>query len=282
MSVFHGAEVWIALSIGNTHCRWGYGVGDQITQTWITSHSPDCGPSLGSDWATWLTQSPALAAYAQHDCDPFPVLWLASVVPTQTMRWQTYPRLHPLSIEAVPIGHVYFGLGVDRALALWAAGTHQGWPVLVIDAGTALTFSGADAQAQFKGGAILPGLGLQFRSLAAATALPLAPIPPHPPHRWARDTQTALQSGIFYGTLACIIHFIETWLQQFPNSALVFTGGDAQQLVKGIQSESSEATAPWVKQMVWEPELIFKGMALIRRENLSTQTPSTHCQTQPQ
>ena len=53
-------------------------------------------------------------------------------------------------------------------------GETGGFPMLVIDAGTALTFTGADANQCLVGGAILPGLRLQLASLGQKTGqLPL-------------------------------------------------------------------------------------------------------------
>ena len=40
---------------------------------------------------------------------------------------------------------MYPTLGIDRALALYSAGSTFRFPVLVIDAGTALRFTGADS-----------------------------------------------------------------------------------------------------------------------------------------
>jgi len=62
---------------------------------------------------------------------------------SQTALWQTYPDVHVITLNQVP--PVYPTLGIDRALALWGAGETWGWPMLVIDAGTALTLTGADA-----------------------------------------------------------------------------------------------------------------------------------------
>ena len=42
-------------------------------------------------------------------------------------------------------------MGIDRALAGFGAGKQFGFPCLVIDAGTALTFTAIDPQKQFFG-----------------------------------------------------------------------------------------------------------------------------------
>ncbi len=264
-SAMHASQPWIALSLGNTHQRWGYGQGQHLLETWVCPHPPVPPTCSKLDWAAWQGQSPALATYAQHHSSPFPPLWLASVVPRQAAFWQTYPACHSLTTEMIPLGGLYSTLGVDRALALWAAGSRYGWPVLVIDGGTALTFSGADAQAQFVGGAIVPGLRLQLHSLATATALPDVAVPSSEPMRWAKDTPTALQSGGFYTLLASITDFVQAWQSQYPQTALVFTGGDAPTLMAGLKTHTRRPHPAWLAHLQWEPQLVFQGIVLGRQ-----------------
>lgn len=48
--------------------------------------------------------------------------------------------------------------------------SNSGWPVLVVDCGSALTFTAADAGGKLAGGAILPGVRLQLAVLGTRTA----------------------------------------------------------------------------------------------------------------
>ncbi|HEY9861882.1 MAG TPA: type III pantothenate kinase, partial [Candidatus Obscuribacterales bacterium] len=157
--------------------------------------------------------------------------------------------------------HSYPTLGIDRALALWGAGEVYGWPVLVIDAGTALTFTGG-AQRQLVGGAILPGLSLQVRALADKTAaLPAIALPETLPKRWANDTQGAIASGIVYMVLAGVMDFIQDWRQAFPGSAVVITGGDRTLLHQYLHQHPELAAHIHI-----DPNLIFWGMQTCRTE----------------
>jgi type III pantothenate kinase len=188
--------------------------------------------------------------------EPLP-LWIASVVPHQLQCWQTYPNARILTLENVPLQGVYPTLGIDRALAVWGAGTRLGFPVLAIDAGTALTFTGVDAARRLVGGAILPGLGLQLKTLAQNTAdLPSIQIDRSLPPRWAMDTTSALQSGVLYVLLAGLRDFIETWQQQFPGSAIVLTGGDGKFLHEMLLLQFPHLT----NHLNFDRHLIFWGM----------------------
>jgi type III pantothenate kinase len=172
-------------------------------------------------------------------------LWVASVVPSQTALWQAYPETHLLTLADIPIQKMYSTFGIDRALAGWGAAQQYGLPVLVIDAGTALTFTGIDPVGQFAGGAILPGLGLQIRSLTDHTAALPKIDPTFDPTlpRWAQTTSTAIHSGIVYTLVAGLEAFMTDWMQIYPQSTVVITGGDGQVLFQYLQqSQQSQQT----------------------------------------
>ncbi|MCY7390702.1 MAG: type III pantothenate kinase, partial [Leptolyngbyaceae cyanobacterium CAN_BIN12] len=114
------ADLWTALVIGNSRLHWAEFSGDRLQKTWHTPHVNQDQTQL------------------QHE------LWIASVVPSQNHFWQAHPRTHFISLEQVPLQGMYSTFGIDRALALWGAIQTVGGPVLVIDAGTALTFTGAN------------------------------------------------------------------------------------------------------------------------------------------
>jgi type III pantothenate kinase len=162
-----------------------------------------------------------------------------------------------ITLDQIPLQGAYSTLGIDRALALWGAGETWGFPSLVIDAGTALTFTGADANRHLVGGAILPGLGLQLQSLAQKTAnLPLVEAPIPLPQRWAVNTAEAIQSGVIYTIIAGMRDFIEAWWQEFPDSCITLTGGDRTLLLAYLQSHFPEVAS----RVIAEPDLIFWGM----------------------
>lgn len=191
-----------------------------------------------------------------------PALWLASVVPQQSTYFQNYPNLHFLTLEQVPLQNTYPTLGIDRALALWGTLQQYGSPALTIDAGTALTLTGADTNASLVGGAILPGLGLQLRSLSTHTALlPLLPADATapPPPRWATSTPDAIQSGVLYGLTAAVQDFVEDWRRRFPDSAIALTGGDAALLHRAI-AHQNPALASHIQP---DPHLVFWGIRAI-------------------
>ncbi len=205
----------------------------------------------------WL--NPELLPPASHAALP---LWVASVVPEQTRLWQDYRHTRVVTLDQVPLQGRYPTLGIDRALALWGAIQRLGAPVLVVDAGTALTLTGANAAQQLVGGAILPGLQLQLRSLAQHTAALPFVTPDQQvelPQRWATSTPDAIYSGILYTLLAGLKDFIQAWRQPFPEGAIAFTGGDGAVLLECLTLSWPDLTTG----ITVEPSLIFDGMQAI-------------------
>lgn len=258
------SKSWLALAIGNSRLHWARFTGSTLEGFWDTPHLPASVVKQlierNFEANVWLQQMPNFVETKIFPSDTKPPpLWIASVVPDQLKLWQIYPKAQIITLDNLPLLGVYATLGIDRALALWGAGNQLNWPVLVIDAGTALTFTGADQRRQLVGGAILPGLGLQLQSLSQKTAaLPLVNTSSEAslPSRWALNTQDAIQSGIIYSLLACICNFIEDWCRQFPDSSVALTGGDSQVLFTYLQVFSHEIAA----KIIVDPHLIFWGI----------------------
>ncbi len=266
---FHD-KLWIALNIGNSRLHWAWFLGESLQEAWETCYRTRTATEINfsKDSLDW-DLPPSLAAHWAQVSDQFPEIWIASVVPEQTAVWQSYPGAKIITLDQIPLQAIYPTLGVDRALAVWGAGEKWGWPVLVIDAGTALTFTGADTNRRLVGGAILPGLGLQVRSLAQFTAaLPSVELTSQLPSRWALNTSEAVQSGIVYTVLAGIRDFVQVWCQEFPESQIILTGGDHATLLNYLQARSAQTSpAPdWMPWIINDPHLLFSGIRSLRQQ----------------
>lgn len=242
------AESWLGLLIGNTQLHWGRFEQSHLVAHWTQPHF-DPGPNQPSsnrdNAAIGRSPAPLDTVPAPHrHLVSHQQVWVASVVPQQTQYWQPYCQ-PPITLDQVPLQQTYLTLGVDRALAAWGAGQRWGFPVLVVDGGTALTYTGVDGSKALVGGAILPGLGLQMRSLHQATGLlPAVSRRPRQPgepwdsvERWATATEAAIYSGIFHSAMAGAESFLRDWRRRFPGSAVVFTGGDGDWLYRNLSVE---------------------------------------------
>jgi type III pantothenate kinase len=234
---------WLAVAQGNTRLMWGSFEGDRLVQ-W-----QHCRPDEFSTRVTFLPQQE---------------VWIASVTGTDREdRMLAGLDARLVRLADVPLTNTYKTLGLDRALALAGAARLCGWPVLVLDGGTALTVSAADGDGAFAGGAILPGLGLQGRSLHEHTdALPLVsftdiskPLPP----RWACTTPEAIRSGILCTVLAGLREFCQDWRDRYPRSPVIVTGGDGALLYQLLQWEYA----------ILEPAVVLYGIATCRDRHLN-------------
>ena len=267
-----------ALVIGNSRLHWLWEEPSQPPLVW---HTPHLSREAIAHWLLHRCQAQALPdGFLMVDDDrsllrlqqplwngPPPLLHMASVVPTQTRLWQdSYTPVHCLSLADVPLSGLYPSLGLDRAIALWGLIAHRRSPALVIDAGTALTFTGADAHRRLVGGAIVPGLSLQLRSLSQQTAaLPwLDAQALHQPERWASTTEAAIYSGVLHTLLAGLTDFVQAWQQDYPTSAIALTGGDAPLLYRHLQ----QTTPALAQTLDLLPSLLMMGLRSLTCESM--------------
>ncbi len=119
-------------------------------------------------------------------------------------------------------------LGKDRLAAV--VGAHSMFPdknVLVIDAGTAVTFDFINERGEYLGGSISPGLEMRFKALHHFTGkLPL--LNPRYEYEFPGDTtEEAIVSGVEQGMMFEIEAYIAHFKKNYKNLEVIFTGGDA-------------------------------------------------------
>ena len=130
----------------------------------------------------------------------------------------------------VPIKNLYKTpetLGADRLAAVIAANeAFPGRNILVIDAGTALTYELIDSEGNYLGGNISPGMQMRFKALNAFTdKLPFVsekgPVP-----NIGNTTDTAIRSGVMKGIELEISGYINLLKNNYPDLLVFLTGGD--------------------------------------------------------
>jgi len=118
-------------------------------------------------------------------------------------------------------------LGNDRLAAV--TGGQELFPnshVLVIDAGTALTFDFLEKSGSYLGGNISPGLNLRFDSLHQATGkLPLLKPQKEVP-ALGKNTRQAIEAGVQHGIIYEMNQYIEYFTQAYGSVKVLLTGGD--------------------------------------------------------
>lgn len=130
----------------------------------------------------------------------------------------------------VPITNRYKSpetLGSDRlAAAVGASSLKPGKDLLIIDAGTCVTYEVIDAKGNYWGGNIAPGMQMRLRSLNEFTAkLPLVSAEGDVPGM-GYDTETAIRSGVLRGMKYEIEGYIRSMRRKYPHLLVFLTGGD--------------------------------------------------------
>ncbi|MDQ3101779.1 MAG: type III pantothenate kinase [Bacteroidota bacterium] len=140
----------------------------------------------------------------------------------------------------VPIRNSYSTpatLGVDRlANAVAAAKIFPARPVLVIDAGTCITYDLIEADGTFIGGAISPGKKLRALAMHRSNAaLPLVEDLDSP-QLVGRSTMDSLASGVHHGMIAEMQGMIAQFRHERAELAVMLTGGDALGSCRALKS----------------------------------------------
>lgn len=128
-------------------------------------------------------------------------------------------------------------LGPDRiAAAVGAWNEAPGSNILVIDAGSAITFDVIDSKGNYLGGNIAPGIKMRLRSLHEYTdRLPNIGKEGEVPFI-GHDTETAIRSGVITGICHEIEGYINAIREKFGDVFVFLTGGDGISLKNNIKS----------------------------------------------
>ncbi len=126
-------------------------------------------------------------------------------------------------------------IGADRLANAAGAVAYYGYPCIVVDFGTAVTFDVIGPECSYLGGVIAPGLASMGDYLARNTALLPAIDPREPAHAIGKSTVEALHSGSVYGYRGLVKEILCKLEEEMGCAPVVVaTGGDAQLIAKGV------------------------------------------------
>lgn len=249
----------IALDIGNSSINIGFFTKKGLFVKRIATH-----PSLpSSQYESFIN---AFIKEKNMDKTPKGII-ISSVVPgrTEALR-KTLKRIfsvEPLLVSCrirtgmrldIPMPEE---LGSDRIANIVAAYEICKCPSAVIDFGTATTISIVGKNANYIGGAIMPGVGLMNESLAKGTSK-LSEVTLSPPESaLGTDTFGCIQSGLFYGTAGAA----ERLLQEIEKEIgfgleVVVTGGYGGMVSRFLTREH-----------ILSPNLTLEGLKIIFMRN---------------
>ncbi|WP_111706481.1 type III pantothenate kinase [Lutibacter citreus] len=149
-------------------------------------------------------------------------------------------------------------LGVDRiALVASAIANYKNQNVLIIDAGTCITYDFVNNENYYIGGAISPGISLRYKSLNQFThKLPLLK-PKMPTERIGNSTEESIHSGIINGVINEIDGAVLDYRKKNKELTVVLTGGDANFLSNKLKNS-----------IFANPNFLLEGLNTILTYNL--------------
>jgi type III pantothenate kinase len=253
--------VLLAVSVGNSHITFGGHEKGQWERRWRiqTVHAKTADE--------YLVIFRSLLDAAGIPAERVQAVILSSVVPplTATMAdtLQQLTGLRPLLLSpGIDIGlrittENPSEVGSDLVANAAAAFDRFRGNCIVVDFGTALSFTAVAAPGELRGVAIAPGLTSAVNSLAHDTAqLPRVHLAP-PPAAAGRTTVESIQAGIVFGYIGLVEAVIRRMRTELGGSAdVVVTGGQSQIM------------APLLAQpVVHEQWLTLEGLRIIAARN---------------
>lgn len=150
-------------------------------------------------------------------------------------------------------------LGTDRIAGVCGAiELAPGKDLLVIDAGSCITYDFVDHDNRYYGGAISPGIEMRFKALHTFTQrLPLV-NPREEVPLTGKSTEESMLSGVMNGVRAEVLEFIRGYRHVYPSLKILVCGGDGHSLQKHLDSS-----------VQFYPELVLLGLNRILTHNLS-------------
>lgn len=254
----------LAYDIGNTNMVIGLYNGKKLINHWRIATDRQ---KTGDEYGLLLE---GLFRHHKIQLNDLDQAIISSVVPnlTGTIKEmiEKYVKVKPLIVGAgIKTGMVIRyenpkEVGADRIVNAVAGIEKYGAPLVLVDFGTATTFCAINAQGEYIGGAIAPGIGIAANALIEKTSqLPRVELV-MPKNVIGRNTVNAIQSGLLYGYCGLVDGLVKRFIVELgfekDQVRVVGTGG----LADVIQPHSE--TIECVDQL-----LTLEGLRILFEKN---------------
>ncbi|HUZ75096.1 MAG TPA: type III pantothenate kinase [Stellaceae bacterium] len=250
----------LAINANNTNTVFAVWDGERLRGSWRAASDAR---RTADEYVVWLDHLMALTDLSRRDIEAAIV---ASVVPEANFNLfrlcRVYCHSDPLVVgePGVAIGARALvdrpeEVGADRLVNTVAAHERYRGPLIVVDFGTATTFDVVDADGNYRGGVIAPGINLSLQALSLAAAkLPSVPIA-----RTATvigtSTVACMQSGIFWGYVGLVEGLVARIRSEFGGPMRVIATGGLAPLFEGATAAIERIDADltlWGLRLVYE------------------------------
>jgi len=263
----------VAVDVGNSRVKFGLFESDvaasnglrtlpQPTKTLIVDPS-----ATDSDAASYDALDAWLAPLASCDV----AWWIAGV--QRQVSAQLVDRLRSAGVERITL--VSSGdlplvidvprpdmVGIDRLLGAVGANRlrEPGRPTVVVQLGTAITVNLVAADGSFRGGAIMPGIGMSAQAFHQFTdLLPLIDMQSlaEPPPAVGESTIPAMTSGLYWGAVGGVKQLIELFGREASHDG----AGEPQVFLTGGAAPAVAKLLPGEARLV--PDLVLSAIAIV-------------------
>lgn len=216
----------LALDFGNTRIKAGLFRNDELLETFTF----DSAAELLNALDLFAQASTCILGSVTKEHEPVIALLPAkmkTVIFTMAMK--------------IPLKNLYqsaLTLGSDRLAA--STGSWLLYPkknVLTIDAGTCIKYNFVNAEDEYLGGGISPGIAMRLKAMHDYTqALPLVSIDATYDKMLGTTTQESILTGALTGTVCEIDGMIDRYDAGYSDLHVVLTGGDADLLATRLKN----------------------------------------------
>jgi type III pantothenate kinase len=252
----------LAINANNTNTVFSAWDGDRLRGAWRAATDAR---RTADEYVVWLDHLLGLEGLTRQQLSG---TIIASVVPEANFNLRRLCR-HYCGSEPLLVGEPGVELGahaiVDRPEEVGAdrlcnaVGAHDRYatPLVVVDFGTTTNFDVVDADGNYRGGIIAPGINLSNQALhLAAAKLPSVPIQ-RPERVIGTSTVACMQSGVFWGYVGLIEGLVERVKREFgAPMGVVATGGLAPLF---------DGATPVIDRV--DPDLTLWGLRLVYQRN---------------
>jgi len=252
----------LAINANNTNTSFAMWEGSELRGSWRIATN---GRRTADEYVVWLDHLLLLEELSRSAVDG---VVIGSVVPDANFNLLTFSRRY-CRTDPVIVGEkgVKLGtralvdrpeeVGADRLVNTLAAHDRYKGPLIVIDFGTATTLDVVDADGNYRGGVIAPGINLSLTALhMAAAKLPSVRI-----SRTERvigtDTVSCMQSGIYWGYVGLVEGLVARIKTEFGAPMRTIGTGGLAPLFAGATDSIEEV----------DPDLTLWGLRLIHQLN---------------
>jgi type III pantothenate kinase len=249
----------LAINANNTNTVFALWDGTALKGSWRTATEAK---RTADEYVVWFDHLLALAKLSRTDVDG---AIIASVVPDVNFNLVTLCRKYcnttPLLVgdKGVRLGIKALvdrpeEVGADRLVNSIAAHDRYKGPLIVVDFGTATTLDVVDADGNYCGGAIAPGINLSVAALhMAAAKLPSIRIR-RTDRVIGKDTEACMQSGIYWGYIGLVEGLVARIRAEFGVPMRTVATGGLAPLFEG-STPALEAVDPALN--LWGLRLIY-------------------------